>query len=104
MSSPRPPNPASTTQANADPPAQDADIDAEMEDQTQEATSSTVQNPSSGTLEGESSTQQQTDPQQATGASAFSHQNRKDVSLREFLSRMDDYAPIVRISIFPLPL
>ena len=31
----------------------------------------------------------------ATGASGLAHHNRKDVSLREFLSKMDDYAPIV---------
>lgn len=72
-------------------------MDAEMEDQTQEISSGTVQNTSSATLEGENSTQPQGDTQQTTGAtSTFSHQNRKDVSLREFLSKMDDYAPIVR--------
>ena len=37
------------------------------------------------------------DPQTDTQPSQHApHHNRKDVTLREFLSKMDDYAPIVR--------
>ncbi|KAK4941465.1 hypothetical protein LTR10_018609 [Elasticomyces elasticus] len=85
-SPPSMPEPADTTM----------DIDAEMADTTQDA-STTVRNPeaSSGTLDNEF-TQSETQPAAtATTTSGLAHHNRKDVTLREFLSKMDDYAPII---------
>ena len=73
----------------------DVDVDAEMEETQATANTSADRNPheaSSGTLENEF-TQSETQPATTTG---LPHQNRKDVTLREFLSKMDDYAPIVR--------
>ena len=85
------------------PEPADMDIDAEMADTTQEA-STTARNPevSSGTLDHEF-TQSETQPatQAATTTSGLAHHNRKDVTLREFLSKMDDYAPIVRSNPYP---
>ena len=65
------------------------DIDADMED-SQEDTTTRTQEPASSTLDHEP-TQTETQP---TGS--LQNQNRKDTTLREFLSKMDDYAPIVR--------
>lgn len=85
------------------------DIDAEMADtNTQEASTTTARNPnevSSGTLDHEF-TQSETQPATATAttSSGLPHHNRKDVSLREFLSKMDDYAPIVSVTLFSVPL
>ncbi|KIW11907.1 hypothetical protein PV08_09180 [Exophiala spinifera] len=85
------------------PPAEDTstmDVDAEMADNTQETAaegSSTQRNhleASSGTLDNEF-TQSETQPTATTSAGAASQQNRKDITLREFLSKMDDYAPII---------
>jgi hypothetical protein len=67
----------------------DRDLDAEMED-TQEDITAHAQDPSSSTLDHEA-TQTESQP-----TSSLLHQNRKDTTLREFLSKMDDYAPIVR--------
>lgn len=86
------------------------DVDAEMADNTQETAaegSSTQRNnpeASSGTLDNEF-TQSETQPTATTSAGA--QQNRKDITLREFLSKMDDYAPIVsliRLSMIIAPL
>ena len=65
------------------------DLDADMEDPQEDITTQT-QDLSSTTLEHEP-TQTETQP-----TSSLPHQNRKDTTLREFLSKMDDYAPIVR--------
>jgi hypothetical protein len=64
------------------------DLDAEMDDAQEDAAAHT-QEPSSSTLEHEP-TQTETQP-----TTSLQHQNRKDTTLREFLSKMDDYAPIV---------
>src|SRR5271168_2874686 len=82
------PGEASPRAANPVDMENDRDLDAEMED-TQEATTHT-QDPSSSTLDHEA-TQTESQP-----TSSLPHQNRKDTTLREFLSKMDDYAPIVR--------
>ena len=66
----------------------DRDLDADMEDPPQDTTAHT-QDPSSST--DHEPTQTETQP-----TSSLPHQNRKDTTLREFLSKMDDYAPIVR--------
>ncbi|KIW98204.1 uncharacterized protein Z519_01788 [Cladophialophora bantiana CBS 173.52] len=71
----------------------DIDADAEMEDATtQDAAARQDEN-----VDHDMTTQ--TDTQQpgatATTASGLPHHNRKDVTLREFLSKMDDYAPII---------
>jgi hypothetical protein len=50
---------------------------------------------SSGTLDHDF-TQSETQPAETTTTSGLANQNRKDVTLREFLSKMDEYAPIVR--------
>lgn len=64
------------------------DFDAEMDD-PQEDTAAHTQEPSSSTLDHEP-TQTETQP-----TTSLPNQNRKDTTLREFLSKMDDYAPIV---------
>lgn len=89
------------------------DVDAEMDDGTQDASTATAatqaNNESSSATLDHDFTQSEAQPPTATGAGATSatggtsggtgllHGNRKDVTLREFLSKMDDYAPIVRI-------
>lgn len=87
MSSP-PAQPAEKPRENENEP----DPDADMEDVNND---SAPQNTSSGTLDHDfSATQPATETQPTT--STLPHHNRKDVTLREFLSKMDDYAPIVR--------
>ena len=69
---------------NVDPPAEDA----EMED----AEENVVVNPeerSSQTMDHEDK------PAEAEPVPSLPHRNRKDATLREFLSKMEDYAPIV---------
>ena len=66
----------------------DRDLDADMQD-TQDDSATHLQEASSSTMDHEL---QHGDSQPTT---SFSHQNRKDTTLREFLSKMDDYAPIV---------
>jgi hypothetical protein len=83
------PGEASLQAANPVDMENDRDLDAEMEDTQEDATAHT-QDPSSSTLDHEA-TQTETQP-----TSSLPHQNRKDTTLREFLSKMDDYAPIVR--------
>jgi hypothetical protein len=83
------PGEASPQAANPVDVENDRDLDAEMEDTQEDATAHT-QDPSSSTLDHEV-TQTETQP-----TSSLPHQNRKDTTLREFLSKMDDYAPIVR--------
>ncbi len=69
------------------PAARGMDLDAEMQDaSTQDATVR---------QDGDQDMTTQADTQQPTTGSSLSNQNRKDVTLREFLSKMDDYAPIV---------
>jgi hypothetical protein len=64
----------------------DADLDAEMGD-TQANTSATANGAPSNPDQ---------EMQETHTASAAAQQNRKDATLREFMSKMDDYAPIVR--------
>jgi len=71
----------------------DVDIDTEMGDTQEISTSRNPNETSSTTLDHEFS-QAETQP-----ASSAAHHNRKDATLREFLSKMDDYAPIVRDSL-----
>jgi hypothetical protein len=54
-----------------------------------------------GTLENSSATMDHDyNPQpEAQTSQHSSHHNRKDATLREFISKMDDYAPIVRASL-----
>ncbi|KIV93848.1 hypothetical protein PV10_05032 [Exophiala mesophila] len=71
----------------------DVDVDAEMAD-TQDAPAQ-PRNPnetSSTNLDNEYS---QPETQSAPGVAGLAHHDRKDVTLREFLSKMDDYAPII---------
>ncbi len=93
------------------------DVDTEMADNTQDTTANgsseaapapapaprnnAPNEASSGTLDHDF-TQSETQPAETT-TSGLSHHNRKDVTLREFLSKMDDYAPIVRLA-FHCPL
>jgi hypothetical protein len=67
-------------------PRPDLDHDEQMQDAVP------VQNE---TEDQEMTTQNDTQPTSGIAA----HHNRKDVSLREFLSKMDDYAPIVSASL-----
>jgi hypothetical protein len=104
--------------ATAPPKEMDVDVDAEMEDTQDTAAATTTTGAAGGTgghntQNNESSsatldhdfTQSEAQPA-AAGATATAttgtgtgtgllHGNRKDVTLREFLSKMDDYAPIV---------
>jgi len=64
--------------------------DAEMEGTQANGTSHNLKQ-SSSALDHEYT---QPEPETQPTVSA-SHQNRKDMTLREFLSKMDDYAPIV---------
>lgn len=69
------------------------DIDADMGDAREDDTTTHAQETSTSTLDNEP---MQTDTQPT---SSLPHQNRKDTTLREFLSKMDDYAPIVSASV-----
>ncbi|KAJ9657301.1 hypothetical protein H2198_004424 [Neophaeococcomyces mojaviensis] len=86
---------------SADPPREnenEVDVDAEMEDVAQDTTSGTAQDPtrSSSTLDHEPTQPgTSTDPTQTHTQSSLPPHSRKDVTLREFLSKMDDYAPII---------
>ena len=91
------PGEASPQTANPVDMETDGDLDAEMGDTQEDATAHT-QDPSSSTLDHEA-TQTESQP-----TSSLPHQNRKDTTLREFLSKMDDYAPIVRTLALCFPL
>ncbi len=83
----------------------DLDADLQMEDDpTRDSQALQDQNASSSTLDHEHTTQNDTQQQQQPTSSS-SHgpaPSRKDASLKEFLSKMDDYAPIVRPAITPI--
>jgi hypothetical protein len=71
----------------------EVDIDAEMEDPQEAPEARNPIDTTSGAPDPETA---QSEAQPATTTSGLQQQNRKDVTLREFLSKMDDYAPIVR--------
>ncbi|KIY01217.1 uncharacterized protein Z520_02769 [Fonsecaea multimorphosa CBS 102226] len=76
-----------------DTASREIDVDAEMEDATtQDAPARQEEN-----VDHDMTTQTETQQPGATAttASGLPHHNRKDVTLREFLSKMDDYAPII---------
>ena len=76
--------------------AKEPEVDAEMEDITQD-TANTAQAVTS-TAENDATTQptSSNDPTQSTTTQpTHAPQSRKDVTLRDFLSKMDDYAPII---------
>lgn len=88
----------SSTAADPDPY-----VDLEMEDDTaRDPQTQHGQDTSSSTLDHEHTTQTDTQQQEEPAPQADSSTSnnpplsRKDASLREFLSKMDDYAPIVR--------
>ncbi|OAG36182.1 hypothetical protein AYO21_09650 [Fonsecaea monophora] len=89
-------SPGEATAGDTAPRDVDVDADAEMEDAT---TTAAQDAPARQEEDGDRDMTTQTDTQQpnatATTASSLPHQNRKDVTLREFLSKMDDYAPII---------
>lgn len=75
----------------------DVEVDAEMEDITQDAITSNAPgatNDRSSTVDNDTATLT-ADPTQTQTQSTLPTQSRKDVTLREFLSKMDDYAPII---------
>lgn len=79
---------------------QDPDLDAEMEDATQENEATAVNDRSSTLDHDHSNTATAVDPTQPSNPHSNSQSNphlqsRKDVTLREFLSKMDEYAPII---------
>lgn len=89
MSSPSPAQPTANDAPNE--PEADFDVDAEMTD---------TQNPAAANANGASSNVEPEYPNQDNQpTTTASHHNRKDATLREFLSKMDDYAPIVRSSL-----
>jgi hypothetical protein len=93
MSSPTPADLPADNVPSADADA-DVDVDAEMTD-AQNA-SGPIANGISSTVEPDSAPEQP--------STTASHHNRKDATLREFLSKMDDYAPIVSLLKTCLPL
>lgn len=77
----------------------DVDVDTEMVD-TQDGSANRAAHNEAAM---DPSSQSETQPATATAtASSLLQQNRKDVTLREFLSKMDDYAPIVCVRPFAL--
>ena len=83
-----------TEPAVGNPIPRDLDLDAEMQDASTQDVSAVRQ---SDNTDIDMTTQTETQqPATGSGPSNLSHHNRKDVTLREFLSKMDDYAPIVR--------
>ena len=88
------------------PKPAEMDVDAEMED-TQDTSAAagganTNRNETSSATLDHDFTQSETQP--ATGGvSSLLNNNRKDVTLREFMSKMDDYAPIVGSALFFRP-
>ena len=96
MSSPAAAPPADTARPTETIEPKDLDVDADMEDVNNDTTTtnnqtSTQDNPDSST------TTLPIDPTQQTQSSTTlpPQQSRKDVTLRDFLSKMDDYAPII---------
>lgn len=81
-----PPPLPSTTEGDVDVDV-DVDADAEMVD---------TQANASATANGATSNPDQ-DMQESQAPPTAAQQNRKDATLREFMSKMDDYAPIVRL-------
>ena len=82
----------SSPPSNPDTDMIQKDDDAEMEDTQANGTGHSLKQ-SSSTLDHEYT---QPEPETQPTVSA-SHQNRKDMTLQEFLSKMDDYAPIVNL-------
>lgn len=85
---------AETTSGDAPPPLAsttegDLDGDAEMTETQANASAS-----ASATANGAPSNPDQ-DMQEPQAPPTSTQQNRKDATLREFISKMDDYAPIV---------
>lgn len=90
--------------SSSPPPSRTAenelDLDADMEDATHE-NEAVAANDRSSTLDNDpSNTANAADPTQPSNPHSNSQlnphlQSRKDVSLREFLSKMDEYAPII---------
>lgn len=79
---------------------QDPDVDAEMEDATQDNEAAPTNDRSSTLDHDHTNTNTAADPTQPSNPHSNSQSNphlqsRKDVTLREFLSKMDDYAPII---------
>jgi hypothetical protein len=93
MSSPPPPSTttlpdASSKDATSVTEPGDAGVDAEMTDNAPPAGGNTLVNGTSPTAD--------QDMTEAQAPSQPQH-NRKDATLREFLAKMDDYAPIVSL-------
>lgn len=82
----------------------DVDVDAEMVDTQDDPAQPPNLNEISSTTLDHDYPQPETQP--AAGAPGLAHHDRKDVTLREFLSKMDDYAPIVCLAAMkpPFPL
>lgn len=82
-----------------DPNIRDQVVDAEMEDIADPAgNASTSRNPNDTSMDHDFTQSEAQPATAAAGGGGLAHHNRKDVTLREFLSKMDDYAPIVRWS------
>ena len=81
--------PALSTSLDSDDHGNDRDPDADIEG-AQDSTVLHAQDVSSSTLDHE------TQPADNQAPLPSAQHNRKDATLREFLSKMDDYAPIVR--------
>ena len=91
MAEPAAPSPSQAEQGNDEI---GKSFDAEMEDVLGDNTKN-AQEGSSSTLDNEAM------PSDTQNIPALPHNNRKDTTLREFLSKMDDYAPIVCPSLSP---
>jgi hypothetical protein len=76
-----------------DTAGRDLDLDAEMQDASTQDAAARENDNTDQDMTAQTETQQ---PATGSAPSGTAQHNRKDVTLREFLSKMDDYAPIVR--------
>lgn len=83
---------ADAAAGEAPPPDATADIDADVD----MADDSAQQANAPAAINGASSSNPDQDMADSAPAVQSTQQNRKDATLREFMSKMDDYAPIVR--------
>ena len=91
-------SPPAVDSATADAPPKDPTLEEDVEIDTEMADTQA----NAGAANGAPSSNTDQDMQEAQPQPTAAQHNRKDATLREFLSKMDDYAPIVR-GPFPCP-
>ncbi|ETI21136.1 hypothetical protein G647_07480 [Cladophialophora carrionii CBS 160.54] len=75
-----------------DTAGRELDLDAEMQDASTQDAAARPNDSTDQDMTAQTDTQQ---PTTGSAPSGLAQHNRKDVTLREFLSKMDDYAPII---------